>query len=550
MTAKQQQLSELLDQLKPRVLQNTTEFPLRDRSSASEWVNGLPQRNTAATAVELYKALPKIIGLDVEPAIKKEIWDILYPVSLRCTQALMHSHLTPSSAKAISLGQAILKQTYEGWKLLAYQFQKPGGDLESVALCLQRACYSLSQIQINSLSLYLQQPAYLWEDLHKIYRIAELLEIENKVIEDDITARNSIKNLYIKLNMLACTRPNKFSSFELKYIFSELDYWVSLISINRSAKGALFAIENESIGAPRYADEASSNDETLYLHTGELVEHLNKMLSDQTEDKAFTSRAAQRIIKQLILQWGTKITRKETHLKDKAKVTIAPGIKGTMCALAKTDSFEKFLHLCGEVNKDATAVKNASESAQKHDAWESAFDIDRHQDKHLDAPIIYSKEEEKKPKPITLLRGVRNNTSINGSCIELIRENGHLVTPGELAAVNSRGSNEWQVGIIRWKHVTPSLNVTCGMQFPGKNAIPVAVRAFSRGKQTDIRYFPAILFTKGLEEKNEATLICQPLTFKVGSKLQVLSLRAKYLITLEEELESTEDLAHFRVIRC
>ena len=553
-TGQNRQITALLEKIKPASSQLPANSPLSSKAQAEQWVSHLSPNNAAATAVELYKALPQMVALNIEPSAKKEILEIIYPVVERCSEALLHIHINQDTAKAVSLAQALMKQLYEGWKSLTYHFgqastETDASSKEVLTQCIQRACHTLAHIQLNSLSLYLQQPGFFWKDLHTLYLLARKLEIHNDVMSDSLAAGMSIQTLYVKLLLLSCTRPNHFSSYELKFVYSELDFWASLAELRKGASGGLFMVDPHSNQAPFYTDEGSPHSETLILDTSKLVSFLKDIISEHSNRNLFSDRISQRVIQDLITQWGEKIKRKETHLKDNAKVMLSSGFTSSVCMLSKTDSFDNFLTLCGEKDNSFTVKSEDKKHADSSDVWKQAYDVTLSENSHPEEPITYTPTEKKKTT-LTLFRGIRVNTSLKGACVELIEGQNDSINPGEPIALRTKDSNSWTAGIIRWKHITPTLNTVCGIHFPAKHSIPAAVRGFKRGKNSDQRFLQSIILSKKEDLSGELSILCPPLRFSEGAKVHLLTVSKKYTAILTEQIETTENLAHFKLELC
>lgn len=547
----QKHLTDLLDKIKVKAPQaSLNDFALKTPDSAEEWISNLPASNPVSTAVELYKALPQLTALSIDAAVKRELLDIFFPVVMSSTRHLLRNPLNKETAKAVSLAQALLKLLYEGYKLLVHNFGEKMRTAEApetrknLAQCIHHAGHVLSHLQLNSLSLYLGQPGFLWRDLHTLYQLACKFELQNDVISAREMQDASIHTIYVKQLLLSCTRPNHFSRHELNFVFQELDFWSSLARLEPGSKGALFIVDPGSDRPPTYLDEAPASAASLILDTSALVEFLNNIISGKNDRNLFSDRISRRVIKDLTRQWGEKLTRKHTHIKDNAKVMVAFGLTSTVCMLAKTDSFEQFLLLCGQQNRDAGAIK-AARHGPDNDVWSDAFDASKSQSPNPDDPIIYTTNEKLRPAKLVLMRGIRVNTSLNGACIELLDEHAETAQPGAPIAVRAKGANDWSAGIVRWKHVTPTLNTICGLQFPAKVSVPVAIRGYTRDKSGDQRFLKAVLFAKNEDLDSDLSLMCAPLRFQAGTKIVVFTLQRKFTALLTEEIETTEHLAHF-----
>ena len=523
---------------------------LFDRQSTERWIETLSTINYATNAIQLYRVLPSVIQLDSQPQTKMEILDSLMPTVLKSIEALVQNQLNQDTAKAISLGQALAKRLFEGYKLVIFQL---GQTLKSesetnheeedavldIAKTILNACTLLSKIQLNSLSHYLQQPAYFWRELHTLYLLAERLGVANKNLSNSLGFDTSIKNVYIKLLLFSCTRPNHFSSYEMRFVYRELEFWSSFADLHRGGKSGLFTVDPSCNHGAVYSDECKKYHGSITLDTSHLVRFLNSLIGDSS-NTLFSDRVSQRVIKDLTKQWGKKIKRQETHIKDHAQLSITHGLSSAVCMLSKTDCFEKFLRLCGQTSP--SREHGGSGLRREEDAWGTIFET---LDSHPDDPIIFTPKD-KKNNRLEVVYGVRSNVSLSGACIELTNKTVQP-QPGELIAIRSKGDNKWMAGIVRWKHISPSLNTICGVQFPARYCTPAAIRISPRGPNSDCQFLQAIILSKARDLSEGVTLLCPPLRYTEGSKIFIVTPLQNSAALLGEELETTEHLSHFKI---
>ena len=543
-------ISALLDIIKPDIadqLLNDASFSLRDKASTEQWISNLSASNYTNNSIELYRALPIATKLDIDPNIKLDILDSLTPTVIRSTECLLQSQLNQETAKAISLGQALIRQIYEGYKLVIFQLGNQANitsdaNISALAKSILSACNVLAKIQLNSLSHYLQQPSFFWREIHALHLLAQQLDIADLDIPNPMGINTSISKVYLKLLLFNCTRPNHFSNYELRFVYTELDFWSSLAELHRGNKGGLFAIDPSSDRGAVYTDEIEQRPGNIILDTFNLVKFLNSILVENN-DTLFSDRISRRVIKDLIRQWGEKIKRQETHIRDHAEVTITRGFTSIICMLSRTDSFENFLLLCGQKpSAPDTGVRGINRT---DDVWGTSFEPI---DSHPGDPVIYTPVRNNKIK-LLLIRGIRTDISLNGACIELVDDKNEL-QPGEPIAVRTKGSAKWVAGIIRWKHISPSLSTVCGLQFPARNCTPAAIRGNPREGQADRQFLQAIILSKKKDLGSEATLLCPPLRYTKGSKIYLLTPQRPMAAILGEELETTEHLSHFKITFC
>ncbi len=539
-------ISALLDIIKPSIAEQLTSnagFILQDKASAQQWIGNLSATGFANNAKQLYRTLPIAAKLDIDPKAKLEMLDCLTPTVIRSTECLLQCQPSEDTIKAISLGQALIRYIYEGYKLVIYQLGQDANIASEtttalIAKSILNACNVLAKIQLNSLSHYLQQPGYFWRELHALHLLAQQLDVSDLDIANPMGINTSISKVYLKLLLFNCTRPNHFSNYELRFVYTELDFWSSLAELHRGHKDGLFAIDPSSNCGAVYSDEIEKRSGYIILNTSNLVKFLTR-IRDENHNSLFCDRISRRIIKDLIRQWGEKIKRQETHIRDHAQVTITRGFTSIICMLSRTDSFENFLLLCGQKpSAPEPAIRGVDRT---DDAWGTTFEPI---DSHPDDPVMFTSVRNRKPR-LRLMRGMRTDISLNGACIELTDNN--QLQPGEPIALRTKGSAKWLTGIVRWKHVSPSLNIVCGLQFPARNCIPAAIRCNATEEQTERQFMPAIILSKNKYLSGEVSLLCPPHRFSAGSRIYLLTTQRQRAAIIDEELDTTEHLAHFKI---
>ena len=545
-------IAALLSILKPSIADNlatSIDEKIVDQATAEQFISRLSATNYANNCMELYRTLPSVIGSDNPPNIKMAILDSLNPAVIRSTEGLLQNQLNQSTAKAISLGQSLVRRLFEGYKLVIYQLgnELPVNPRQTsksghLAQCILAACHLLARIQLNSLSHYLQQPSFYWRELHALYLLAEQLGVASKDMPDNLGINSSIKKVYIKLLLFSSTRPHHLSNYELRFVYSELEFWSSLAELHRGNAKGLFTVDPSTNHGTVYADDSDGHPGNIILDTSHLVDFLKGVINDNS-DTLFSDRVSRRVIRDLIKQWGEKLKRRETHIKDQAQLSVTQGFTATICMLSKTDSFDNFLRLCGQ--QPPTRNHQGQGIKRRDDVWGTTFEKF---DNNPDDPVIYMPTATKNSK-LKVLQALRQNVSLNGACIELNDKKVQL-QPGELIAVRTREANKWMTGIVRWKNISPSLYSICGVQFPARHCAPAAIRIRPRGPDSEYQFMPAILLSQKRDLSESVTLLCPPLRYTKNAKIFVITpLQQSYAI-LEEEMETTEHLSHFKIAFC
>ena len=223
-------------------------------------------------AIDLYQALPQIIDLDIDASSKLAIFEgYLSPADPVHRQTYSIPNSIRILPKRFSLGQALIRQIYRGYKSLVIKLgREEHSDGEQLSQSILRSCQLLAQIQRNSLTHYMARPNYFWRDLHGLYLLACELQIQHQKNHCSENS-GSIHNIYLKLLLINCTRPNHFSNYELNYIYTELDFWASMTDLHRGSRGGLFVVDTSSNQGPVYSDNTALKPENFILDTFNLV---------------------------------------------------------------------------------------------------------------------------------------------------------------------------------------------------------------------------------------------------------------------------------------
>ena len=191
------------------------------------------------------------LNITVTAKRRSQFSTALAPTVIKTTECLLQNRLNQNTAKAISLGQALLRQLFEGYRLTLFQL---GQSLEKSALyqnhdtvrviaqSIVNAGSLLARIQLNSLSHYLQQPTFFWHQLHSLYLLSEQLGTATTELPNNLGSKTSIAKLYIKILLFSCTRPHHFSRHELRTVYTQLDFWSSYAELRRGGVPGLFSL--------------------------------------------------------------------------------------------------------------------------------------------------------------------------------------------------------------------------------------------------------------------------------------------------------------------
>jgi hypothetical protein len=556
MQARPSNLDELLDNLRlPRQSTESLSFCNADSEALKQYIHQLPYTDPPTLCGQLYRNIPEVAGLKAEPAKKQRLLDLLQPVALDCTEKLTRNlAVNEKNTRVLSLSVAILRSLAEGYKAIIVDNcgrddMLPGTLVNSI----QGALSVMNRLLLTCWQTYIQPPGNFWQELHSLYQLARGFELDTTPATATPFQGQSVRTAYLKPLLLACANPGHYTPTELRSIFDFLDNGAQLAELAPGSERGLFVVDTQGNKGPVYASRVSGiAKQHVRLRPDKLVNLITDMKAESNL-KGLPVRIADDLCK----YWSSEQVREEEHHDDETEVTVVLGLTRIHRLLAKSKSFEDFLirldqHHHGEDYKLFSDRKPAylQDQLSAEDAWHDAYDSsDRHFTEHKEkngspeSPLDYKPVDiRRKPtaKPIKAYPGMRINTSRRGACVEL-GDTVESLSPGELIAVQEKGTEDWQFAIVRWVHTTPRLNRLAGMEFLSGRPRPCAACVVRTDRPVS-PYLPGLLFDPA---DGALEVILPSMPFKARQRVRIMSLDGEFITQLTDTLESTFHMSRF-----
>ncbi len=556
-----QPINQLLEQLHVPI-QDLAQLSFCDgtrEASIKTWVRSLPLTQSQFVSGLLYQALPDVSRFQTGVRNRLNILETLRIPTAQTIDGLAQSFLNqplilPDNAvKTATIAQALQKHMINGYLVCLRDFCKESTPrLEFLALSIHRAITGIGLLLLRYYQLYTPISAQLWTELHSLYQIALQLEVSELEIEEPLANHQhctTITLAYIRVLLLACSRPNQLGQDEVLATYRVLDALSGLAQLQDLSSGtadndgnnnyeSLFAVALNSNHPPQYLSRLKALGHTLLLelNTSQLckkLQEIDKTPGIETEGKSNFRNELQltsALTQHLIQAWNLLAQRNFDRQETSGLLDVTVGISSIHYHLANETNFTHFLNKLNGVHannalevifQNRTAQLTAS-SQQKNEAdpWGDSFNI---ADKtHLTTSIEHSireneADELKETHPIYKVPLI--DSSPSGYCIEWRDEIPNQVKAGELLGLRDLVRNRWSLGVVRWANQTQGVT-QLGIQILAPQATPVGLAIIH--KTGDASEYLRALEIPALKAINQpATLITNAISFREYSKARI-----------------------------
>lgn len=515
-----------------------------------EYLEQLPHGNAAELCNQLYHLLPEIAGLQISPGRKLALLDLVRPEAIGCVERITRNlAITPATTKVLSLSIAMLRYLAEGYKsVLVGAIRLPASPPNIVVSATYSAINVLSQILMECWECYVAPPRNTWVEIHNLYCIARLSNLENISISSHrITAgiEATIKAAYVKPLLLACADPARYAPQELRQIMAYLTGTGNLVDFTVNHSEGVFIIDPESDTGPQYSFKVPGTTSRHYrLRATRLVRYIEEQIAVSA-----LSGISTRVGRDLCKYWSREIQRREEPVNDSTPMTVIFGLGHIHRQLTETASVDEYLAKLRKFGK--TLSLEDMEDGEKQDHRDVFIKGERQDKWHTltnrgiprgngDKPIEYTREEVK--KPLRHYTALRTNYSSAGARLELAPQ-GEILSPGELVAFQPENSDTWILGLARWTRIDSRLTRRVGVQLLKESVTPCVVSQVTAGSDGTRQHYPGLL----MERDGKPAVVVPALPFREYSFVQIDSPAGKRNVRLLGTAEETYHVACFNL---
>ena len=539
-----------------------------------EWVDGLPMMNVGETSRQVFQTLQELTRLQVEPADRLELLEVLRPTVHAVCNALAKHYLNRSvmlperATKVATLAQAMQSHLATGYKsVVVTSLDKLARkrDPETVriaSVAAHRAVTELTGNLLRSTQLYLSTPPNLWLELHALYLVAVQQQLAGSVSDPEgrYADKSTIEEAYIRALLLATCKPNKLRQSEIAQICQLGELWAPLVQLRELGGAAELFVFDLSRDAPptyRALAQPGAADHVRAIVPNALVDHLNNVFrqSQQGATRAAGEAAlSPGLLQHLVQAWSELSERSFSRVAHEGTLDLSLGLTATHYFLAGKRDFDtmmqgvqaKYLiHDADNPFLKARAVGNPHRPDDRtgKDVWSLAFgSVETNQE--VEYKLAFQAKQEQGPDRYDTHQCQIVNISPGGYCVEWAGDVPASVKAGEILGLREDGESGWSVGVIRWVKQLPGHGAQLGIEVLAPKAKPCGARVIKKtGEATE--YMRTLLLPELKAVGRAATLITPALTFRSGYKL-VLNLDGEEVKAhLNEQVSATQSFSQF-----
>lgn len=486
-------------------------------SQFKQWLQQLPLTQAQQVSGHLYTAVHELSRLNTSWENRLQLLELLRIPVHQTLNGLALKYLNqplilPDAAlKTATVAQAIQKHFLNGYLAVVRELcskssktpDKPDHPVE-LALAIQRALTALSLLLLRSYQLYLPISSQVWSEIHSLYRLAALTQLEQTAVEENLPSHRGLRNIhhvYLRILLMATARPNQLRQDEIENTYKLLDllaHHAELEAYTPAGKENLFVVLLDSNRPPFYKSNwrgDASSPALLELRTTQLVQKVSELsksvLADTDANPLPQVNLTPALINHLEQAWSHLAMRSFERQEVNTDIEVTVGLTNIHFHLAAGQPFNLFLNqasaVSGTPNKGAIYQKRGVQlktdaGKQEDDPWGDTFDI---KGTLLDGQSLSTLNIEKQLKQqekagyqghhpvysVPLL-----DRSLGGYGLEWRDEIPVQVRAGELLGLREHGRNKWSIGVVRWAHQTKGAT-QLGIQVLAPHAIPVGLAA-------------------------------------------------------------------------
>lgn len=488
-------------------------------AQVKQWLQQLPLTQAQQVSAPLYNAVHEVSRLQTSWENRLHLLELLRIPVHQTLNGLALKYLNqplilPEAAlKTATVAQAIQKHFLNSYlavvRDLCAKARKPPEKTEhtqELTLAIQRALTALGLLLLRSYQLYLPISSQVWAEIHALYRLARVLELEYLPVEENLPHHRGLKNihqLYLRILLLATARPNQLRQDEIENTYKLLDLLApnaELENYTPAGKENLFVVLLDSNRPPFYKSNWRPTNESspttlMELRTTHLVQRLQdiaKASVDAEQSPLPTGvNLTAALTKHLEQAWSHLAMRSFERQEVNSDIEVTIGLTNIHFHLAGEQPFNLFLNqssaISGAPEKGAIYQKRGiqlkvDDTKKAGDPWGDAFDI---RGTILDGKALPTINIEKQLKsqerdsyqgnhPIYTVPLI--DRSLGGYGLEWREEIPVQVRAGELLALREYGRSKWAIGVVRWAHQTKGAT-QLGIQILAPHAIPVGLAA-------------------------------------------------------------------------
>jgi hypothetical protein len=449
-----------------------------DPRQLKQWIAALPLANASATARQLYHAVRAINQQRMDPAdrlasleaLRRPLSQVADTVDRQIVGSTFP--LPPTKAQLGTIARDFQSEMAVGYRIALVDLTAPEGRVpflrgKQVALAAVRAIAHLGAQMSKAYLLYATPPEGLWQQLHDLFRFAQLLQVDAKTVEDpelggaDVSPRSSYQHALL----LAISNPYRLAQKDIHEAHMVTRVWAPMCALRVGASSEhAYSIPVDEDRGPGYLPEerTSAAGALLSFDTSALEAELERQMNlvhgvsgpigFRLKGSAAVS-VEPTLIRRIMQSWAPLANRNHARLPAGHMLDTLVGLHAIHYYLAGQVDFEAFVRrACGPAIHLADKDRAASWIGQALDSG--------------------------KPE---CFRARVLDQSLGGYRIEWEQGESVRARVGEIVAVapvdDEDEDRDWMVGMVRWLRLAPTGRVDAGIELLARQARAAVLRA-------------------------------------------------------------------------
>jgi len=545
----------------PDIQQERLSFCDNSISGFEAWCKKLPMANVGAAAKLLFQAGRELNSTELNSSLRYKMLEVMRSQVYSICELLSKRYLNQSvvldenSLKVVKLAQTLQNQLATGYKhiildLINEQSKKKSSEPKLLTFAIHRAISDINQTVLRASQLYSQPPKNAWLDLHQLYSLAELKNIQNYEVKDTETkfrSSSTIFDVYSRVLLLGSSKANQLRQAEQANLFAATELWSSLLKLSTiKDENAKFIFVQNNDRAPIYRSLVKSvpSGSVRTFDPAALVKELTKHVYGEKCKVTIPGNLSSGLINHLLHAWGGMKERSFRRVPSSGEIQMGIGLLACHYFCAREKSFPFLLkqwHLDLAENK---------ETKLSEDVWDQSFDAGNPFSGNTDtikfdsAMFIdkHAEEVDSGPKGQSFSSKVVN-TSPGGYGISIDNPPSSIQT-GELVVIKEANSQNWSVGNIRWIRTQQNQPTQIGIELIAPKAEPVAVKQVNKTGDNG-EFLRGIRVPAFLAAGQKETLILPTIPFKIGSKAELADERIQQRVQLTKHLNVSRSFVQY-----
>jgi hypothetical protein len=531
------------------------------------WIANLPKANIGETARLLYQGLSELNQLLTPSDNRLQLLELLRPevyyVCKHLERHFLHQSivLDERSRKIANLCQALQNHLAIGYKQivvrLSPRFSKDRAPLLTQAL--QRAIHCLNGPLIRATQLYCPVPEGLWLELHQLYRIACLHQLQHLSLRDELASQMqtlSIEQTYTVALLLGASRCNQLRQNQIARVAEVLEPWSKWLKLQPGkACDGLFAIASDIDTGPRYRSRfrPEQHESLLVIDPQPLVAaieaHLQK--TDSSPPLPVPAGLSLDTLQHLHAAWGQTAERGFQRTVGQGTLTLCVGMSALHFYLGGQRSFSELLKHSGSRPAQFSAI---SPAGRVKDLWGPAVDAASHGNagdllpyEEIEYPQLQNDDSHEASDrsqhfPTYVLPVI--NHSPGGYCLAWPNAVPAELQAGEMVGIEDSAGQGWSVAVVRWIRQVRGGGTQMGIEQVAPCAEPCGLQLLRTGEDHS-HYLRGLLLPAISAIDLPPTMLAPRLPFQEGHTVVINTHGEQRRAGLDRRLASSSSFNQF-----